>query len=94
MPGLIGYDGWEYRHGVLTEYGTQSSIVYEGDYAFKMTGSYDESCFAGFFWYNLTNLSVPVVPDTEFSFAYYFPSKKVSYVGYRIYFNLAYCECL
>ena len=46
--------GWDYYHGVLTEYGTQSSIVDEGDYAFKMTGSIDESSSAGFFWYNLS----------------------------------------
>ncbi|MBN1861564.1 MAG: DUF3047 domain-containing protein [Candidatus Thermoplasmatota archaeon] len=80
-----GYDGWDPVEGDLSEYGTQSSFVYQGDYSFKMTGiRVGESGFSGRLMYNLT---LPVDPDTIFNFAYSFPSKNVSYVGYILIFN-------
>jgi hypothetical protein len=80
-----GYDGWEYIDGDIVYSGTQSSIVYEGNYAFKMTGSLDDNGnFAGKYQYDL-NISVET--RTEFSFAYYFPYQNVSYVGYLLRFN-------
>jgi hypothetical protein len=80
-----GYDGWEYCGGSLTYAGTQKSVVYEGSYAFKMKGSINaNSSFAGNYRHTF---SIPVTLDTQMSFAYCFPSKKVSYVGYNITFN-------
>jgi hypothetical protein len=80
-----GFDGWSIAEGNLSEYETQTDIVYQGDYAFGMTGTRaEESGFSGRLQYNV---NIPVEPDTGFSFAYLFPSKNVSYVGYILIFS-------
>jgi len=80
-----GYDGWSYYDGNLTSYGPQSTIVYDGNYAFKMTGTIDtDGAYAGNYKHAL-NISVST--ETQFTFAYFFPSKEVSYVGYYLTFN-------
>jgi hypothetical protein len=80
-----GYDGWDLVEGDVHKYGTQTTFVYQGEYAFGMTGiRTGESGFSGRLQYNV---SIPVEPDTGFSFAYMFPSKNVSYVGYILIFS-------
>ena len=80
-----GDDGWVYDDGSLSSATTESSVVYEGAYAFKMTGAYDgDGGYAGAYHYNV---DLSITPDTTFSFAYYFPDKSVSYIGYYVLFN-------
>ena len=80
-----GSDGWSYFDGSLSTAGTQQSVVYEGTSAYKMTGTIDSNgAYAGNY---RQGLHIPVTPDTQFSFAYDFPSKKVAYIGYYLVFN-------
>ncbi|MBN1861561.1 MAG: DUF3047 domain-containing protein, partial [Candidatus Thermoplasmatota archaeon] len=80
-----GYDGWLHYDGSVSEYGSQTNIVYRDSYAFKMTGFIDSNgAYSGNFQHLL---NIAVLPSTQFSFAYRFPSKDVSYVGYYLEFN-------
>jgi subtilase family serine protease len=80
-----GLDGWDHRDGNISFFDVQNSIVYEGNYAAKMTGHWDgDGGYAGCYKYNVSLL---VNPDSTFEFAYYFPSKNISYVGYRLRFD-------
>ena len=80
-----GSDGWKYTDGALSFAGTQQTVVYEGTSAYKMTGAIDSSgAYAGNY---RCALSIPVTPNTQFSFAYRFPGKNVAYVGYYLTFS-------
>jgi len=79
-----GYDGWYHTDGDLSEFGTQSSNVFEGNYSFIMTGVYNGSGYSGRFTYDL---NVSISSDTTFSFAYAFPEKNCWYIGYLLTFN-------
>ncbi|HVQ00317.1 MAG TPA: hypothetical protein VMT57_02265, partial [Candidatus Thermoplasmatota archaeon] len=80
-----GSDGWSYFDGSIGSAGTQQSVVYEGISAYKMTGTIDSNgAYAGNY---RQGLHIPVTSDTQFSFAYEFPNKKVAYVGYYLVFN-------
>lgn len=80
-----GTDGWEYWDGEIIHFDVQDSIVYEGDNSLKMTGRWDGN--GGYAGCYIHEVSLAVNPDTEFEFAYYFPSKNTSYVGYRVIFD-------
>ncbi|HEC89304.1 MAG TPA: MarR family transcriptional regulator [Thermoplasmatales archaeon] len=64
---------------------TQTWIRNTGNYAFKMVSSIKPG--EGWAGRYMHLLDIPVTPGTEFEFAYYFPLKLVSYVGYVLEFS-------
>jgi uncharacterized membrane protein len=80
-----GYDGWQETTGMFQNAGTQTLIQHEGLSAFIMTSTREaDSGYAGQYSYPV---NIPVTPEKQFTFSYYFPSKDVSYVGYLVDFN-------